>query len=108
MLALLLLSAGQWAVCCPLLMMVLLTLMSSPYNLVGITVVRYMSVRWPLHHTSMLTRKRTLVAIFFTWLPAVSFALGFYVRLKPGEYKACSEPVLFGTAKEITSKKDTA
>ena len=65
-------------------MMVLVTLASSAFNLVGITVVRYMSVKWPLQHKQFLTRTRVLKGIMLVWVLAFVFGITFYVRPKPG------------------------
>jgi hypothetical protein len=65
--------------------MVLVTLASSAFNLVGITVVRYMSIRRPLQHKHILSRKRVIKCIIFVWTLAFIFGIAFYVRPKPGK-----------------------
>ncbi|ELU09279.1 hypothetical protein CAPTEDRAFT_192497 [Capitella teleta] len=75
--------AGTWVVCCPMLMLVVATLMSSPYNLVAITIIRYMSIRWPLHHTHMLTKRRTYAGMTAVWTAALAISCMLYVRTKP-------------------------
>ncbi|ELU09281.1 hypothetical protein CAPTEDRAFT_192499 [Capitella teleta] len=57
--------------------------MSSPYNLVAITIIRYMSVRWPLHHTHMLTKRRTYAGMTAVWIAALGVSGGLYIRTKP-------------------------
>ncbi|ELU00284.1 hypothetical protein CAPTEDRAFT_217667 [Capitella teleta] len=80
------LTLGHWSVCCPLLLMVLVTLASSAFNLVGITVVRFMSVRWPLQHRHILNQRRVTIGIALAWSLAFVFGITFYVRPEPENY----------------------
>ena len=79
------LSAGQWNVCWPILVLTNTCITASSFNLVGITVVRFMSIRWPLQHRHMLTNTRLRLAIFIIWAAAFTYACGFYATPEPGK-----------------------
>ncbi|ELU04672.1 hypothetical protein CAPTEDRAFT_222945 [Capitella teleta] len=66
--------------------MVVITLASSPFNVVAITVVRYMSIRWPLRHKHLLTTTRVQRGIALVWVLAFAYGLLFYARPRPAGY----------------------
>ena len=79
-----LLMPGVWSRCCPLLATVTASQMASGYNLVGLLVVRYLSVRAPLRQHIILTHNRMIGGILGVWIISVALACILYVRSEPG------------------------
>ena len=67
-------------VCGTVLVVMLSAYKASSFSLVAITSLRYMSVKWPLHHRHMLTRTRVGVAIASIWVLAFTLGAALYAR----------------------------
>ena len=50
-------------------------LVSSSYNLVGVTFERYLSVVHPIWHLNNMTKKRAYISIFFIWISGFGMQL---------------------------------
>ncbi|XP_068121944.1 odorant receptor 131-2-like [Hyperolius riggenbachi] len=57
-------------VCYIMVMMSMVTLRTSPYNLATMALERYVAICFPLHHCMLCSTKRAKIAILVTWILA--------------------------------------
>ena len=78
--------AGLWPSCEVILTTTLGLLFISSYNLVGITITRYLSIRDPLRFPLRFTRRRALAAVMTTWCSLTLISCAIYVRGEPRKF----------------------
>ena len=75
--------SGQWASCTIVMTLTLGTLSISSFNLVAITVTRYISIRDPLKFSSRLTHRSACTGAAAIWIILYGLACGLYIRPHP-------------------------
>lgn len=93
------------SVCCTLLAIASTTYMSTPLNLAGMAVERYIAICKPLHHTRICTVKRTYMIIYLLWgtgaLPAIIDII-IITAMKPSTFfnylTFCQPIIVYNTA----------
>ena len=74
---------GKWWVCMITLVPVLCFLCISAFNLVGITAIRYISIRDPLNFNTTVTHGRAVAACVCVWVVTIIIECAVYLRLTP-------------------------
>lgn len=93
------------SVCCTLLATASTTYMSTPLNLAGMAVERYIAICKPLHHTRICTVKRTYMLIYLLWgigaIPAIIDII-IITAIRPSTFfysvTSCQPIIVYNTA----------
>ncbi|KAL5012132.1 hypothetical protein ScPMuIL_010683 [Solemya velum] len=79
-------TLGQWPVCMVVLPFLIVTMTSSSFHLVAITVTRYIYIVKHYKQYELVTHRRMLVGIAITWVLAIVITLPMYIVEQPGNY----------------------
>ncbi len=67
--------------CVVVITLVTLPQMASAFNLVGVTVVRFLALKRPLTFRHDMTKRKTGIAVGVVWVVAAVISVGVYFRI---------------------------